>query len=179
VTALLSALLPHYDGLAVTSPFKQRIAQAIGTDLPAVNTLVRRQGAGGAHWTGFKHRRRGAELALERLGEGPVQVLGDGGATSAIREVCQATGRGLTVHRRDSLPGRPLSGHALWTWPAHLAPPERLSFQDCTVGLIAYGEPARQIGIAIRRRGGAPLALGAAWFAAQARGQRQLWKDAL
>ena len=178
VIALLAALLPHYDGLAVTSPFKKQIAQATGGHLSAVNTLVRRRGEAGPHWTGFNTDTAGAQLALERLGEGPVQVLGDGGATSAIREVCRWTGRDLTVHRRDSLPDRPLSGRVVWTWPAHLAPPERLSFHDCTVGLIAYGQQARQIGIAIRLRGGAPLALGAAWFAAQARGQRRNWEAA-
>jgi hypothetical protein len=178
VAALLSALLPHYDGLAVTSPFKKQVAQATGAQVPAVNTLVRQRGEAELHWTGFNTDPAGARIALQRFGEGAVQVLGDGGATSAIREACHETGRDFTVHRRDSLPDRPLSGRALWTWPAHLPAPEQLSFRECTVGLIAYGEPARHIRAAIRQRGGAPLALGAAWFAAQARGQRQLWETA-
>ncbi len=82
----------------------------------------------------------------------------------------------MTILRREALPPHPLTGRALWTWPAHLKPPENLSFRDCRVGIIAYGEPARRIASAIRERGGAPLRLGAAWFVAQARGQRQLWE---
>ncbi len=178
VPALLSALLPHYDGLAVTSPFKKKVAQATGTQLAAVNTLVRRLGETELHWSAFNTDLAGAHVALQRLGEGPVQVLGDGGATSAIREACHETGRRLTVVSRATLTEAPLSGRALWTWPAHLPAPEKLSFRNCTVGHIGYGRPAREIAGAIRDRGGAPLALGPAWFAAQARGQRQLWETA-
>lgn len=41
--ALLEALAPHYRGFAVTSPFKQAVAKAIGSSCEAVNTLVRTQ----------------------------------------------------------------------------------------------------------------------------------------
>jgi hypothetical protein len=176
VAALLAALLPHYEGLAVTSPFKKKVARAIGAETPAINTLVRQQGAAGWRWAGFNTDFAGAQSALQRFDDGQLFILGDGGATSAIRAACHESGRGVTILRRDALPDHPLSGRALWTWPAHLTPPESLSFRDCQVGIIAYGEPARRIASAIRERGGAPLALGAAWFAAQARGQRQLWE---
>ena len=104
VTALLAALLPHYDGLAVTSPFKKEVAHAIGVGAAAVNTLVRRKGQTGWHWTGFNTDVAGAQAALRHFDSGPVQVLGDGGATSAIRAACEESGRGVTILRRDAWP---------------------------------------------------------------------------
>jgi hypothetical protein len=168
---LLSALVPHYDGFAVTSPFKKAVAAAIRSPEPAVNTLVR---SAAGSWLGFNTDVAGARAALRRLGPGTVQVLGDGGATAALR----TADRDLAILRREAFSRELLSGLALWTWPAHVAPPAGLAFRDCRVGVIAYGEPGRQIAAMVRARGGTPVALGPAWFVAQAREQQKLWETA-
>ncbi len=85
VAALLAALLPHYDGLAVTSPFKKKVAQAINAEVDAINTLVREQAATGYRWAGFNTDFAGAQAALRHFDDGQLFVLGDGGAASAIR----------------------------------------------------------------------------------------------
>jgi hypothetical protein len=173
ITELLPALLAHYHGLAVTSPFKKAVAEAVGASLPAANTLVRR----GDRWEAFNTDVDGARVALARLGGGAVTALGDGGATAALRAASAELGRSLTVVRR-SAPHPVLAGTAIWTWPPGLSPPSGLSLEGSVVGIIAYGPPARVVARQICELGGQPRPLGAAWFIAQARGQRQLWEEA-
>jgi hypothetical protein len=170
VPALLDALVPHYDGFAVTTPFKKTAARTISSPLPAVNTLVRRNGK----WHGENTDVEGARAVLSALGAGPVTALGDGGATAALR---LAAPRTVQVVRRADLP-RVVRGNAVWTWPASLAAPEGLRFEDARVAVIAYGAPGRAVAERVRELGGTPVRLGPAWFVAQARGQRRLWENA-
>ncbi|MGZ3457618.1 MAG: shikimate dehydrogenase, partial [Archangium sp.] len=81
VEALVDALLPHYRGFAVTSPFKLRLARHTGSPLDAINTLVRRRD----RWESFNTDTEGARTVLERLGAREAFVLGDGGASAALR----------------------------------------------------------------------------------------------
>ncbi len=172
VEAIVDALRPHYRGFAITSPFKQRLARHTGASLDAINTLVRR----GAHWDSFNTDTDGARAVLERLGEGELFVLGDGGVGAALRAAA-SHGHTLRFLRRAAIT-EPLSGTGLWTWPDRIAPPENLRFEGARVAVIAYGAPARRIATEITRRGGVPVLLGAAWFIAQARRQRALWETA-
>ena len=71
-----------------------------------------------------------------------------------------------------------LSGVVIWTWPAAVDAPETLRFQGARVAVVAYGAPGRKIAAAIRARGGQPVLLGARWFIAQARRQKELWESA-
>ena len=64
VESLVDALLPHYRGFAVTSPFKIRLARHTGSPLDAINTLVRRRD----RWESFNTDTDGARTVLERLG---------------------------------------------------------------------------------------------------------------
>lgn len=172
VEALVDALLPHYRGFAITSPFKLRLARHTGASIDAINTLVRR----GDHWESFNTDIEGAREVLERLGGGDILVLGDGGVGAALRAV--ATGRDrLRFLRRDAI-SETVKGTVIWTWPDRITPPEALRFEGARVAVIAYGAPARRIATEITRRGGVPLLLGAAWFIAQARRQRALWETA-
>ncbi|WNG57458.1 shikimate dehydrogenase [Archangium gephyra] len=173
VEALVDALLPHYRGFAVTSPFKIRLARHTGSPLDAINTLVRRRD----RWESFNTDTAGARSVLERLGARDVFVLGDGGASAAIRVVGAEMGCQLRFLRRAEISG-PLSGPGIWTWPDRITPPDTLRFEGARVAVIAYGAPARRIATEITRRGGTPLLLGAAWFIAQARQQRALWETA-
>ncbi|HZH16499.1 MAG TPA: shikimate dehydrogenase [Archangium sp.] len=173
VEALVDALLPHYRGFAVTSPFKIRLARHTGSPLDAINTLVRRRD----HWESFNTDTAGARTVLERLGAREVFVLGDGGASAAIRVVGAEMGCQLRFLRRAEISG-PLSGSGIWTWPDRITPPDALRFEGARIAVIAYGAPARRIATEITRRGGTPLLLGAAWFIAQARQQRALWETA-
>ncbi|HEX5749211.1 MAG TPA: shikimate dehydrogenase [Archangium sp.] len=173
VEALVDALLPHYRGFAVTSPFKIRLARHTGSPLDAINTLVRRRD----RWESFNTDTAGARSVLERLGSKDVFVLGDGGASAAIRVVGAELGSQLRFLRRAEISG-PLSGAGIWTWPDRITPPDTLRFEGARVAVIAYGAPARRIAMEITRRGGTPLLLGAAWFIAQARQQRALWETA-
>ncbi|KFA88638.1 shikimate dehydrogenase [Archangium violaceum] len=173
VEALVDALLPHYRGFAVTSPFKIRLARHTGSPLDAINTLVRRRD----RWESFNTDTAGARSVLERLGARDVFVLGDGGASAAIRVVGTEMGCQLRFLRRAEISG-PLSGPGIWTWPDRITPPDTLRFEGARVAVIAYGAPARRIATEITRRGGTPLLLGAAWFIAQARQQRALWETA-
>lgn len=173
---LLSALVPHYRGFAVTNPFKKPAARCVGAPRSAVNTLARNQG----QWDSENTDVDGARVVLEKLAAPLVSVLGDGGVTVALREAAQQQGSRLDVRPRASFSAhsRPISGAAVWTWPATVAPPEGLRFEAARVAVVAYGAPARKIGAAIRELGGEPLMLGARWFIAQARRQRQLWESA-
>ncbi|NTX13710.1 shikimate dehydrogenase [Myxococcus sp. CA056] len=173
VEALLDSLLPHYAGFAVTSPFKMPLARHTGSSLDAINTLVRR----GTRWESFNTDTEGARKVLERLGSTEVFVLGDGGATSALRTVATERGEALRILRRADIQA-PLTGSGVWTWPVHVEPPDSLRFERARVAVIAYGAPGRRIAAEITRRGGTPVLLGAAWFVAQARRQRQLWETA-
>jgi shikimate 5-dehydrogenase len=173
VETLVDSLLPHYAGFAVTSPFKLRLARHTRSPLEAINTLVRR----GHRWESFNTDTHGAHTVLERLGAKEAFVLGDGGATAALRTVAGEVGCGLRVLRRADV-GAPLTGAGVWTWPDRVPPPESLRFEHARVAVIAYGAPGRRIAAEISRRGGTPVMLGAAWFVAQARRQRQLWESA-
>jgi hypothetical protein len=172
VEALVDALLPHYRGFAITSPFKPRLARHTGASIDAINTLVRR----GDHWESFNTDTEGARAVLERLGGGELFVLGDGGVGAALRAVASAHDR-LRFLRRAAIT-EPLQGTGIWTWPDRVPPPETLRFEGARVAVIAYGAPARRIATEITRRGGVPLLLGAAWFIAQARRQRAMWETA-
>ncbi|WNG26613.1 shikimate dehydrogenase [Cystobacter fuscus] len=172
VEALVDALLPHYRGFAITSPFKPRLARHTGASIDAINTLVRR----GDHWESFNTDTEGARTVLERLGGGDLFVLGDGGVGAALRAAASERDH-LRFLRRASI-SEPLKGTGIWTWPDRITPPETLRFEGARVAVIAYGAPARRIATEITRRGGVPLLLGAAWFIAQARRQRALWETA-
>jgi hypothetical protein len=174
VEALVEALLPHFRGFAVTSPFKIRLARHTGSPLDAINTLVRRRD----RWESFNTDTEGARTVLERLGAREAFVLGDGGASAAIRAVAPEVGCQLRFLRRAGI-SEPLTGSGIWTWPDRITPPDTLRFEGARVAVIAYGAPARHIATEIVRRGGTPVLLGAAWFIAQARRQRALWESAL
>jgi hypothetical protein len=173
VEALVDALLPHYRGFAVTSPFKLRLARHTGSALDAINTLVRRRD----RWESFNTDTAGARTVLERLGAREAFVLGDGGASAAIRAVAADVGCQLRFLRRAGI-SEPLTGCGIWTWPDRITPPDALRFEGARVAVIAYGAPARRIAAEITRRGGTPVLLGASWFIAQARQQRTLWETA-
>ena len=173
VEELVDSLLPHYAGFAVTSPFKLRLARHTRSPLEAINTLVRR----GDHWESFNTDVEGARKVLERLGAREAFVLGDGGSTAALRVVSREAGCELRVLKRSEIQ-QPLSGAGVWTWPDRVPPPEGLRFEGARVAVIAYGTPGRRVAQEISRRGGTPVMLGAAWFIAQARRQRELWESA-
>jgi hypothetical protein len=181
VERLVEALLPHYAGFAVTSPFKKRLAAHLArTGGPpaagapdAVNTLWRE----GGRWHGTNTDVEGARVTLARLGPGPYLVLGDGGSTAALRA---AAGPRLRVLRRAEVGEAPLSGQVVWTWPEPVEPPASLRFAPGTrVAVIVYGEPGRRVAARVAALGGTPVRLGAAWFAAQARAQRGYWARAM
>jgi hypothetical protein len=173
VEQLVDSLLPHYAGFAVTSPFKLRLARHARSSLEAINTLVRR----GDHWESFNTDVEGARAVLKRLDAREAFVLGDGGSTAALRAIAGEVGCPLRILKRSEI-REPLSGAGVWTWPDRIAPPEALRFDGARVAVIAYGAPGRRIAKEISRRGGTPVMLGAAWFIAQARRQRELWETA-
>ncbi len=173
VEELVDSLLPHYAGFAVTSPFKLRLARHTGSPLEAVNTLVRR----GNRWESFNTDVEGARAVLKRLGDHEAFVLGDGGSTAALRAIAGELECRLRILKRAEI-REPLSGAGVWTWPDRVPPPEQLRFDRARVAVIAYGAPGRRVANEISRRGGTPVMLGAAWFIAQARRQRELWETA-
>lgn len=174
VGPLVDALWPHYFGFAVTSPFKKQLARHIGSPLEAINTLVRTSNG----WSGFNTDVDGAAAALERLDVHELTVLGDGGATVAIRQAALRQERSVRILKRAQLERATIGEAAIWTWPATVSPPATLRFEGTRVAVIAYGAPGRKIAEQIRERGGEPVPLGACWFVAQARRQRELWEDA-
>ena len=171
---VLAALHASHRGLAVTNPFKKRVAAAVGASEVAVNTLVRTAGG----WAAANTDIEGAAAALTCLGASLVSVLGDGGATEALRVAAQQLGVTLLLHPHNSTFGAPLSGAVVWTWPAPIEPPLGLRFVDAQVAVIAYGPPGRVIGQRIRALGGKPRFLGPKWLIAQARRQKALWEQA-
>lgn len=177
VADVLEALRPHYRGFAVTNPFKKAAAKAANATRDAVNTLVRDEHG----WSSFNTDREGAAAALsvltERADSKQVTVLGDGGVTGALREAAEQLGVVLTVKRHAEANGS-INGAVVWTWPATVAPPPALRFENALVAVIAYGRPARAIAASVRERGGTALRLGPRWFIAQARRQRSLWESA-
>lgn len=177
VAEVLRALRPHYRGFAVTNPFKKAAASAANATRDAVNTLVRDE----AGWGSFNTDREGAAATLsvliERANSKQVTVLGDGGVTGALREAAEQLGVVLVVKRRADANGS-IGGPVVWTWPATIAPPPGLRFENALVAVIAYGRPARAIAATVRERGGTALRLGPRWFIAQARRQRSLWESA-
>jgi hypothetical protein len=173
VEELVDALLPHYAGFAVTSPFKLRLARHAHSSLEAINTLVRQ----GDHWESFNTDVEGARAVLSRLGAREAFVLGDGGSTAALRVIAGEVGCQLRILKRAEI-REPLSGAGVWTWPDRVSPPEELRFDRARVAVIAYGTPGRRVAREISRRGGTPVMLGSAWFIAQARRQRELWETA-
>jgi hypothetical protein len=173
VEELVDSLLPHYAGFSVTSPFKLRLARHTGSPLEAINTLVRR----GDRWESFNTDVEGARAVLKRLGTCEALVLGDGGSTAALRAISEEMGCRLRILKRAEI-REPLSGAVVWTWPDRVRPPEELRFDRARVAVIAYGAPGRSVAKEISRRGGTPVMLGAAWFIAQARRQRELWETA-
>ncbi|HYH94813.1 shikimate dehydrogenase [Hyalangium sp.] len=173
VEELVDSLLPHYAGFAVTSPFKLRLARHARASLEAINTLVRR----GDRWESFNTDVEGARAILKRLEAREAFVLGDGGSTAALRAIAGDMGCQLRILKRADI-REPLSGAGVWTWPDRVPPPEELRFDRARVAVIAYGAPGRRVAKEISRRGGTPVMLGAAWFIAQARRQRELWETA-
>jgi hypothetical protein len=81
------------------------------------------------------------------------------------------------VLKRDAA-ARTLGGLVVWTWPEQVEPPSGLRFENARVAVIAYGSPGRRVAEHVRRLGGVPVHLGAAWFVAQARAQRRFWESA-
>lgn len=172
---LLDVLHAHYRGLAVTNPFKKRVAEITAAPLGAVNTLIRT----GSGWHAENSDVAGAEATLEALeAEGKVTVLGDGGVTTALRVAAKKLGLALEVVTASMVTEQPLRGAIVWTWPALVQVPAALRFEDAKVAVIAYGVPARTIAKEITARGGTPRRLGPRWFIAQARKQRSFWEQA-
>ena len=176
IAALLSALRPHYRGFAVTSPFKQAAARAVSSPEAAVNTLVRTAAGYDGHNTDVD----GARAVLERLQAAVVTVLGNGGATVAIRAAAAALGMSVQVVSRTQAAETTFAPSApvIWTWPSHVDPPSTLALSGAPVAVIAYAQRAQEIAALIRRHGGTPVFLGPRWFIAQARAQRRLWETA-
>jgi hypothetical protein len=172
IGSLLEALHPYYRGFAVTSPFKGAAAEVVGGDLEAVNTLARTASG----WVSANTDVDGARAVLQRLAP-PFTVLGDGGATVALKVAADELKMHLRVLPRDALTATPLTGSLIWTWPPQIVAPEELRFERARVAVIAYGEPGRAIASAIGERGGEPVAMGLRWFFAQARAQRRFWEE--
>lgn len=169
VEAVVDALLPHYAGFAVTSPFKQRLARHLGAERRAINTLYRQ----GSRYRTANTDVDGAKAILERLGEGPIQVLGAGGAAAALEE---AGGARIRIRRAAELPHTEVAEPSVWTWPDGVSPPEGLRFAPGTpVATIAYGAAGHRIARIIRDLGGSPQRLGLLWLLSQARRQRELF----
>lgn len=174
VEALVDALAGRYAGFAVTSPFKKPLARHLKSSLEAINTLYR-----GRHgWQGANTDVEGAVAALKKLGAKAVTVLGDGGATTALKLAAAKVGCELSILRRPQIPWKPITGTYVWTWPERAPVPPQLKFEKgARVAVIAYGQSARRIAADIRKRGGEPVLVGSRWFIAQAREQRALWRE--
>jgi hypothetical protein len=173
IPELLDAFHPHYRGFAVTSPFKHAAARAAGSELDAVNTLVRQRSG----WRSANTDVEGASALLESLDAPRIIVLGGGGASVALKVAADRLRLPIHILKAADAQGA-VSGTCVWTWPPHVSPPEGLRFGDARVAVIAYGRAGAAIAREIRARGGTPLALGPRWFIAQARAQRRLWEEA-
>lgn len=174
VATLLPALRPWYRGFAVTRPFKQVVARALGLgDEAAVNTVYR----AGNGWAGANTDVDGALVTLRALASPEVHVLGRGGVGPALEEAARRLGVTLHFHRHGSLAEVHLRGACAWTWPEELRPPEGLKLDGARVAVIAYGAPGEAVARAVALRGGTPVHCGQAWFDAQAQAQRALWFD--
>jgi hypothetical protein len=170
VATLLGALRPWYRGFAVTRPFKQVAAKAVG--LPGAINTVYRDGEG---WAGANTDVDGALVTLDALVSREVHVLGRGGVGPALEEAARRRGVALHFHRREALAGARLSGACIWTWPEELAPPEGLRLDGACVATITYGAPGEALARQVASLGGTPFPCGMAWFQAQAQSQRALW----
>ena len=172
---LLDVLHAHYRGLAITNPFKKRVALITGASMPAVNTLIR----AGSGWRAENSDVAGAMATLESFRPARrITVLGDGGVTAALRFAASQLQLELVVITQAEVTEQPLRGPIIWTWPALAPVPPALRFEDAAVAVVAYGVPARSIAQQIGARGGTPRRLGPLWFIAQARRQRSLWESA-
>jgi hypothetical protein len=171
LAALLEALRPYYRGFAVTTPFKQRAAKAVGAAVPAVNTLTRTVSG----WAGASTDAAGAEAVLDALRSKAVTVLGEGGVAQALKDAAAARGVALTFLKASQVTKAPVKGAVVWTWPTDVAPPAALRFEEATVAIIAYGAPSKRVVQHVVERGGTPRRLGARWFIAQLRAQRALF----
>lgn len=166
---LLQALLPHYKGLAVTSPFKTTV---LGTR--AVNTLWRTAGG----YLGENCDVAGAVAALEGLDGSSLTVLGQGGVGDALTAAAEQRSITLRFVKRADAVGLHLEGWVVWAWPDHVEAPEGLRLDRARVGVISYGPRGQLIAQKIRGLGGQPVWLGSRWFVAQARAQRERWEAA-
>lgn len=169
VAALVEALKPHYRGFAITSPFKHQVQGGA-----AVNTLWRTAQGYGADNTDVV----GAVAALSKLGGMSFTVLGEGGVSDALSAAAVQLGVTMRFVQRADAAGRELGGSVVWTWPPDVAPPAGLSFNQARVGVISYGRRGHQVAKVVRALGGTPVWLGARWFVAQARAQRERWEAA-
>ncbi len=167
---LVQSLTPWYRGFAVTRPFKRRIAEWLGGEDEAVNTLYLRAG----QWRGTNTDVAGARAVLEALREREVTVLGGGGVAPALERAARELDVALRIVRRAEAEGLHLQGAVVWTWPPELEAPA-LSLEGARVAVISYGAAGRTVAGQIRARGGEPMMLGARWFIRQARVQRALW----
>ncbi|MBS1151651.1 MAG: Shikimate 5-dehydrogenase alpha [Myxococcaceae bacterium] len=169
VAPFVTALLPHYRGFAVTSPFKRHVLPTA-----AVNTLWR----SGSAFEGDNTDVVGASAALSKLGGSSFTVLGQGGVADALAAAAVQLGVELRFVQRGEAAGKQLTGAIVWTWPSELEAPEGLSLQGARVGVISYGARGHRIARQIRALGGTPVWLGARWFVKQARAQRERWEAA-
>ncbi len=169
VAALVTALLPHYRGFAVTSPFKCSVLTEV-----AVNTLWRV----GDGFEGDNTDVVGAMVALEKLGGSAFTVLGEGGVADALAAAAVQLGVAMRFIRRAEAVGQALEGSVVWTWPPEVEAPQGLTLVGARVGVISYGSRGDQIASKIRALGGIPVRLGARWFIKQARAQRKRWEEA-
>ncbi len=167
--AMVQALRPHYRGFAVTRPFKCSVLTEV-----AVNTLWRT----GEGFEGDNTDVLGAVAALSKLGGSAFTVLGEGGVADALAAAAVQLGVAMRFVQRADAAGQQLKGSVVWTWPPGLEAPAGLNLVGARVGVISYGSRGHQIARQIRALGGTPVWLGARWFIAQARAQRQRWEAA-
>lgn len=170
LSPLIDALQPHYRGFAITSPFKRSLREG-----RSINTLWRVATLG---YDVDNTDVDGAKAALEKLGGSSFTVLGEGGVADALAAAAIDRAVQMRFIRRIDCKGQPISGSVIWTWPAELDAPAPLRLDGLRVGVISYGARGHRIGRRIRLLGGTPVWLGARWFIAQARAQREKWEEA-
>jgi hypothetical protein len=150
------------------------VPQALGASQPLQPTAIAPQASQPLQRTAISPHALGTSQPVE----GVVTVLGDGGATVALRQAAAQRGTPLTVLRWQQALGARVEGSAVWTWPPHLGAPAGLRLEGSRVAVIAYGAAGKAIAELIRACGGVPVRLGARWFIAQARAQRTRWETA-